>query len=272
MKITGPQYDSVVADLRSAGCVWAEDEGDLLIESSSSMDDLGERVRKRSAGAPLELVVGWAEFRGLRIGVAPGVFIPRRRTEFLAGQAVTAAVRAENPVVVELCCGAGAISAAILNEVKGPIALYAADLDPAAVDLTRRNLAPFTDPDNPARSVQCSTGDLYAPLPTQLYGRVNVLVANVPYVPTGDLPFLPAESRDHEPITTVDGGEDGLALLTRLATQAGKWLAPGGRVMSEVSERQVPLAESIFAGQGLAAELRTDADLGASVVIGRYTP
>jgi release factor glutamine methyltransferase len=105
-----------------------------------------------------------------------------------------------------------------------------------------------------------------------LHGRVNVLVANVPYVPTADLPFLPAESRDHEPITTVDGGEDGLALLNRLAAGAGKWLAPGGRVMSEVSERQVPLAESIFAGHGLIAELRADSDLGATVVVGRFTP
>jgi release factor glutamine methyltransferase len=272
MKLTGPSYDSVVTTLRAAGCVWAEDEADLLIESASTMDDLGELVRNRAAGDPLELVIGWAGFRGLRIGVSAGIFIPRRRTEFLAGQAIAAVLQTENPVVVELCCGTGAISVAILNEVTGPIDLFAADIDSAAVDLTRRNLRPLTDPGNPARSVHCSTGDLYAPLPTRLYGRVNVLVANVPYVPTGDLPFLPAESRDHEPITTVDGGEDGLALLHRLAADAGKWLAPGGRVMSEVSERQVPLAESIFAGHGLLAEARADSDLGATVVLGRFTP
>jgi len=256
-------YDGVVTTLRAAGCVWAEDEADLLIENSSCETDLSQKVKRRADGEPLELVLGWASFRGLRIAVAPGVFIPRLRTEFLAGEAISAASERMRPVVVELCCGAGAISAAILNEVPRPIELYAADLDPVAVALARRNLGP---------RAHLAAGDLFAPLPDDLRGRVDVLVANVPYVPTSDLPFLPAESRDHEPASTVDGGANGLVLLERLLGEAGHWLAPGGRVLSEVSQRQAPLAKSIIAGHGLVAEVRADADRDATIVIASPIP
>ncbi|GAB3244017.1 putative protein N(5)-glutamine methyltransferase [Kineosporia babensis] len=251
-------YPEIVDRLRRAGCVWAEDEARLLLENSFDQHDLVEKVRRRAEGEPLELVVGWAEFRDLRIQVARGVFIPRRRTEFLAEQAIAA----EPTVVVELCCGAGAISAAIQHESRRTIDLHAADIDPAAVELARSNL------DGP---VHLYVGDLFAPLPEQLHQTVDVVVANVPYVPTADIPFLPAESRLTEPGTAVDGGPDGLALFSRLVAEASPWLAPGGRLMSEVSERQVPLAASIVAGHGLRPEVREDENLGATVIIGTFT-
>ncbi|GLY27371.1 putative protein N(5)-glutamine methyltransferase [Kineosporia sp. NBRC 101731] len=252
-------YDEVVTTLRAAGCVWAEEEASLLTESTTSSLDLEAMVTRRAQGVPLELVVGWARFRGLRIRVEPGVFVPRLRTELLAGQAISAVRQLDQPVVVELCCGAGAISAAILAETTAT--LHAADIDPVAVRVAATNLG---------TRATLHTGDLFAPLPQQLRGRIDVLVANVPYVPTGDIPFLPAESRLHEPGATVDGGGDGLALFRRLVMGATSWLAPGGRVMSEVSERQAPLAEAIVAGQGLETELHEDPDLNATVVTGVF--
>ena len=230
-------------------------------------------VDRRVAGLPLEQVLGWAEFCGLRITVAPGVFVPRRRTEFLVRQAVLLArgdyplrppcegIARDDPrpgaVIVDLCCGAGAIGAALAAAVDRA-EVHAADIDPAAVRCARRNV--------PGHVYQ---GDLYEPLPAGLRGRVSVLVANVPYVPTAEIGFLPPEARAHEPRAALDGGADGLDVLRRVAAEAPGWLAPGGHLLVETSERQAPLAEAAFVASGLTARVVSSEDLGATVVIGR---
>lgn len=254
----------VTVALREAGCVWAEEEAALLIGGASSTADLRVQIDRRVNGEPLELVLGWAGFRDLRIPVRPDVFVPRRRTEFLAGQAISAISRIDRPVVVELCCGAGAISASVLNETPGPVTLVAADLDPVATALARANLTRFAA----GRSVRVRTGDLFEPLPRTLRGRIDMLVANVPYVPTGDIALLPAESRLYEPRLTVDGGPDGLALFRRLAAGAARWLAPGGLVLSETGEHQVDAALTALAEHGLRPQVHENHDLEAYVVIG----
>src|SRR5450631_1505826 len=93
---------AIVARLSAAGCVFAEDEAQLLISAARSPAELTAMVDRRVAGLPLEQVIGWAEFCGLRIAVDPGVFVPRRRTEFLVAQAIDLAGRAA--LVVDLCC------------------------------------------------------------------------------------------------------------------------------------------------------------------------
>ena len=98
---------AIVTRLRAAGCVFAEDEARLLMSAAGTPAELDAMVGQRAAGLPLEQVLGWAEFCGLRITVAPGVFVPRRRTEFLVRQAV--AIARPGAVIVDLCCGAGAI-------------------------------------------------------------------------------------------------------------------------------------------------------------------
>src|SRR5262245_29444624 len=128
---------AIVNRLRAAGCVFAEDEARLLVGAARSPADLAAMVDRRAAGLPIEYVVGWAEFAGLRVAVAPGVFVPRRRTEFLVDQA--AALTRPGAVVVDLCCGSGAVGAALAAAVEG-IELHAADIDPAAVRCARRNL------------------------------------------------------------------------------------------------------------------------------------
>jgi release factor glutamine methyltransferase len=247
---------AVVSRLRAAGCVFAEDEARLLMAAAGSPAELDAMVSRRAAGEPLEQVIGWAEFCGLRIAVAPGVFVPRRRTEFLARQAI--ALARPGAVVVDLCCGAGAIGAALAAAVERA-EVHAADIDPAAVRCARQNL--------PAGRVY--SGDLYEPLPAGLRGRVQILAANVPYVPTAEIGYLPPEARVHEPATALDGGHDGLDVLRRVAAGAPAWLAPGGHLLSEASERQAQRAEEILAAAGLAARVVSSVDEDATVVIGR---
>ena len=197
-----------------------------------------------------------------------GVFVPRRRTEFLVQQAVLLlrddSVLPDDPwptgpprsVVVDLRCGSGAIAAALAAAVPDA-EVYVVDLDPAAVRCARRNV--------PGHVFQ---GDLYQPLPARLRGRVEILAANVPYVPTGEIGFLPPEARAHEPRVALDGGPDGLDVLRRVAAEAPDWLAPGGHLLIETSERQVPPAAAAFAASGLTPRTATSADLNATVLIG----
>jgi release factor glutamine methyltransferase len=228
--------------------------------------ELDAMVGQRVDGRPLEHVLGWAEFCGLRITVAPGVFVPRRRTEFLVRQA-TMLIQGDDPpgppgrpgkVIVDLCCGAGAIGAALAAAVSGA-EVHAADIDPAAVRCARRNLP----------GGQVYQGDLYEPLPGTLRGRVAVLVANVPYVPSGEISFLPPEARAHEPRAALDGGADGIDVLRRVAAGAPQWLTPGGHLLIEISERQAPSAQAALTASGLITRMASSEDLDASVVIGR---
>jgi release factor glutamine methyltransferase len=263
--LSSPSLLSVVAaTLRAAGCVFAEDEARLLVTAAATPVDLAAMVDKRVAGLPLEQVLGWARFCGLRIGVAPGVFVPRRRTELLARQAAALSRRANRPrpVVVDLCCGSGAVGAAIAATAPG-IQLYATDIDPAAVRCAAANLY--------ATGGAVCEGDLYAALPAALRGRVDVLVANAPYVPTGAIALLPAEARDHESHVALDGGVDGLDVQRRIAAGAPDWLAPGGHLLIETSDRQAAATVQTFRRNGLEARLARSTALDATVVIGGVT-
>jgi release factor glutamine methyltransferase len=246
----------IVSKLRAAGCVFAEDEARLLVSSARTPEELAAMVDRRVAGQPLEHVLGWAEFRGLRIAVEPGVFVPRRRTEFLVRQAVGLA--RPGAVVVDLCCGSGAVGVALAAALDG-VELHAADVDPAAVRCARRNVG--------ARG-RVYEGDLYQPLPGMLAGRVGVLVANAPYVPTDEIELMPPEARLHEPRVALDGGRDGLDVQRRVIAGAPQWLAPGGNLLIETSARQAPHTAGAFARAGLTPRAASSDELDATVVIG----
>jgi len=249
---------AIVERLRAAGCVFAEDEARLLMQAAAGRADLAAMVGRRAAGLPLEHVLGFAEFCGLRVAVGPGVFVPRRRTEFLVSEAVSLAGAGPPGIVVDLCCGCGAVGAAVAAAL-GDVEVHAVDIDPVAVTYARRNLGRFY----PAHVYQ---GDLYTPLPAGLRGRVTVLTANVPYVPSPEIGLLPAEARVHEPLTAVDGGPDGLDVARRVAAGAAQWLAPGGHLLVETSERQAPLAAEAFASAGLIPRVASCDELSATVV------
>ncbi|GGS44321.1 putative protein N(5)-glutamine methyltransferase [Streptomyces pseudogriseolus] len=254
-----PSRDALAATLRAAGCVFAEDEADMILAAADGDPCAVEAMAaRRAAGLPLELVVGWAEFGGRRIVVEPGVFVPRRRTEFLVEQAL--ALAPDAMVVVDLCCGSGAVGAALAAALGGGVDLHAADIDPAAVRCARRNVESLGG--------NVHQGDLFDALPARLRGRVDILAANVPYVPSDEIALLPAEARDHEPRVALDGGTDGLDVLRRVAARAPAWLAPNGRLLIETSPHQTPGALTALTDAGLHAELAVCEDRPARVVIG----
>ncbi len=240
-----------------AGCVFAEEEAHLLTSEAQTMDVLAEMVDRRSEGVPLEHVIGWVDFCGVRIVVDQGVFVPRRRTEFLVHQA--AAYTMSDAIVVDLCCGTGAVGVA-LSRALGNIELHAIDIDPASVQCARRNVTPVGG--------QVYEGNLYNPLPTRLQGSVDVLVANAPYVPTKAIELLPQEARLYESMVALDGGADGLNILRQVVTEASIWLAPGGHLLVETSERQALQTVEIFVQNGLISKVANCNELDATVVIG----
>ena len=255
-----PEVDpATVARLRAAGCVWAEDEAVLLHADARDPDELEALVARRVAGEPLELVLGWVEFLGRRLAVAPGVFVPRRRTELLARTALAlvpdVGPDGRPPVVVEMCCGVAPVAAQLETT---PAEVHAADVSPQALACARTN----------APSAALHLGDLYDALPPRLRGRVDVLVANAPYVPSARIASMPPEARDHEPREALDGGTDGVDLHRRLAAYAVEWLRPGGVLLVETSPAQAPLTTAAMADGGLATRVEQDDDLGGCVAVG----
>lgn len=334
---------TVVARLRAAGCVFAEDEADLLLAAPFSPSELAAAVERRVGGFPLEHILGWAEFCGLRIAVDSGVFVPRRRTEFLVNEAAAllarryagpdvanphpaaphsedtqsaapaaaparfrahpmapaeparpaglqpavSSVRAEfassagaamvalpagagarsttmtgrpERIVVDLCCGSGAVATALAAALTG-IELHAADVDPSAVRCARRNVVPAGG--------HVHEGDLYAALPPRVKGRVDLLAVNAPYVPTASICSMPHEARVHEPRISLDGGHDGLDVQRRVIAQAPAWLRTGGHLLIETSRRQARQTAAAMTRGGLTPRIARSEELDATVVIGR---
>ena len=254
---------SLVDALARAGCVYAEEEAAVLVEAAATVDDLAAMVTRRTAGEPLEHVVGWAEFRGLRVLVGAGVFVPRLRSGLVVDVAVSALRgladrRRDDVVVVDLCCGAGALGAAVAAEVPG-VVLHAADADQRAVEYAERNLRPWGG--------RVHSGDLWDAVPPRLRGEVDLVLASPPYVPTDELRLLPTEARGFEAPLALDGGPDGLDVVRRIAGDAPAWLAPGAWLALEVGESQVDAAADLLQDRGWAASAATDDEVGAAAVL-----
>lgn len=249
--MTDPDVVRLAARLRAAGSVWAEDEAALLTAAASG-GRLEELVLRRLAGEPLETVLGWVDFGGLRLVVAPGVFVPRRRTELLAR--VARDRLPDGGVLVELCSGVAPVAA----YAGAGAEVHVADVDERALACARTNV--------PQAAVHL--GDLYDALPGGLLGRVDVLAANAPYVPTGEITTMPREARDHEQPAALDGGSDGVDVHRRIAAGACHWLRDGGVLAIETSPRQAPLTAAAMTDAGLVTEVVRDDDLDATVVVG----
>ncbi len=251
--------EALAAALAAVGCVAPEDEAAVLLATTRDPAVLAGLVERRADGVPLEVLVGYADFAGVRVRVAAGVFLPRPRSSLLARTAVARAAAAAAPAVVaDVCCGTGALAAVVASRLPDA-RVVACDLDPAAVVCARDNGATY--------GFEVAAGDLCAALPRELRGRVDVMVANVPHVPTGELPLMPRDTRAHEPALAHDGGPDGLAVLTRLAGQAPDWLAAGGVLLVELADRQVEDATSALVGRGYVVAVVRDPEERTSVLM-----
>lgn len=217
--------DVVAARLAAAGCIAAAEEAAMVTEAAGGDPArLEALVRRREAGEPVEWIVGWAPFCGLRVGVTVGVYVPRAQTEVLARAALDALRAGGGGVAVDLATGSGAVALAL---AAAGADVVATELDPVAAGCARAN------------GVRVFAGDLDEGLPRELEGRVDVLTANVPYVPTGALRLLPRDVREHEPALALDGGADGLDVVRRVLARAPRWLRPGaGTVLVEIGPDQ----------------------------------
>jgi release factor glutamine methyltransferase len=233
------EHDHVRRVLAEGGFVHPGAEARALLAASSAGGrPIDELVARRLRGEPLAWISGWVEFCGLRVVVDPGVFVPRPQTQALARRA--ASLLPEAGIAVDVCTGCGAV-AAVLSSARPKATVLATDVDPIAAACARRN------------GVRALVGDLDEPLPRSLLGRVDVLTAVVPYVPSEELHLLPRDVLEHEPRRALDGGPGGTALLLRVAEAAGRWLRTGGSVLLEIGG-----AQAATVGVALeAARLRT---------------
>jgi release factor glutamine methyltransferase len=238
--------------------VFAEEETQILASEASSIEELMNLVEKRASGLPIEYVLGFTEFCGLKIEIEQGVFIPRRRTEFLVQQAKVL-TRPSN-LVLDLCCGSGAVGAAIATD-HTKILLHSVDIDPIAVRCASHNITKMGG--------HVYEGDLYDALPHSMRGRVNIIVANAPYVPADSVKLLPREARLYEPKVSLDGGEDGLDLHRIIAEKAPYWLISGGHLLVETSQMQAAKTYEIFVKAGLISKIVRNEELDATVIIGK---
>ena len=249
----------VVARLRAAGCVFAEEEADILLEHTAGDAELLEELAsQRAAGAPLEPLVGWVDFGGLRLAVGPGVFVPRQRTLALAERAaaqVEACFRPGGtaPVVVEAFAGVAPV-AAYLQAACPEAEVYACELDAVARKHATANL----------RLGAVLEADVLDGLPEDLRGRVDIIAAVPPYVPDGELELLPREAREHEPLAALTAGVDGMRWIAALIEQATAWLAPGGVLLIELAGDQEPIAARLGERIGLTAARNELIDLDDS--------
>lgn len=255
---------SVAHRLAAAGCVFAEKEASILVEVSRTAEELAAMVARREAGEPLEHVVGWTDFRGIRFAVDEGVFVPRARSGFLVEEAASL-IRCMSGsgcavVVVDLCCGVGAIGGALAAELP-QVDLHAADIDPRAIACARINLATLGG--------AVHRGDLFAALPRRLRRRTDMVVASPPYVPTAEIRLLATEAREYESILALDGGADGTDMVGRIARGAREWLSPDGCLALEVGDSQIDRVALRLEDLGYLTRAVTSAEYGSAVVVGR---
>lgn len=243
---------TAVERLRASGCVFAEREAALLRAEAADSAAFEAMVAERASGVPLEWVLGWAEFCGRRVPIDRGVFVPRRRTQRLAEIAVEMCEPGHR--VLDLGCGSGAL-ALVLASTGRPSRTVALDIDPAAVANARRSLADC--------AAEVALSDLFDALAVD--ERFDVIVANLPYVPHGQVDYLPRDSRLHEPAYTFDGGSDGLAPLRRVAPDLTSRLTEGGTFLTELHRDQVADAERLLRASGL--HVRTRKAGGATRVV-----
>lgn len=184
-------------------------------------------VESRCGGVPVQHLTGRAWFRNVELKVGPGVFVPRPETEMVAGAAIVEAQRVGSALVVELCAGSGAISAALLDEAPG-VQIVAVEREAAAASWLRQNL-----PES-AEVIQADMADT----PARLNGRVDVVVANPPYLAWSDRDGLPVDVRDHDPVAALFADDNGMAAIEVVVVVAQRLLRPDGMVIIEHGDDQ----------------------------------
>jgi release factor glutamine methyltransferase len=215
---TTPRED-LVARLRAAGCLAAEEEAGELATAAEDDVTLESWIHRREAGEPLAWITGTTTFCGRAVHVESGVYVPRPQTEELADRAALfLAAGWSSRHAADVCTGTGAVAFHLANSVAGS-AVVAVDTDPLAVRCAANN------------GVLSVRGDLCEALASATF---DVVTAVAPYVPSRELRFLPADTLRYEPISALDGGTDGLETVRRVVPSAARVLRDGGWLLLEI--------------------------------------
>jgi release factor glutamine methyltransferase len=200
-------------------------------------------LARRVTGEPLAWVTGWALFAGHRVRVHTGVYVPRWQSEALAARAIE--LLPDGGVAVDLCTGSGAIALA-LGRARPGSRVVATDIDPIACRCAAAN------------GVEVYAGHLAEPVPGELRGHVDVVVAVTPYVPTEELAFLPRDVRQYEPAHALDGGPGGARVLEQAVWASSALLRPGGTTLLELGGDQDRALAEVLAAAGFGAPRRLE--------------
>ena len=254
--VPSPRADA----LALAAHVLGVDRGEVdrrMILGGDLPQEFTDLVAERATRVPLQHLTGHAPFRRLDLEVGPGVFVPRPETEQVAQFAIEAAKGEDAPLVVDLCTGSGALALAVADEVAGAD-VVAVEVSELALAWARRNVERTG---LPVTVVQAdATSDLTAAL-GDLIGRVDVVVSNPPYIPTGMVPLDP-EVRDHDPEVALFGGSaDGLAIPLAVAGSAARLLRPAGTLVMEHAESQGSRLVAALRRTGAWSDVRDHQDL-----------
>ena len=207
-------------------------------------------IAARSRRVPLQYITGTAAFGPLRLFVGPGVFIPRPETEVMLEWA-TAQSLPKEPIIVDVCTGSGALAIALAQRWPAASVLGIDDSD-AALEYARKNSA--------GTQVELVRADATAPgLLTELDGRVDLVVANPPYVP--DAAQVEPEVFQHDPLHAVFGGPDGMTVINAVVRLAGRWLRPGGFLAVEHDDTTSSLVSELLSSTALFDDVVARSDL-----------
>lgn len=220
-----------------------------------------EMASRRAAGEPLQYVIGTQSFRHLEVEVGQGVFIPRPETEQVAERAIS--LLPQGGLLVDLGTGSGAVALAAITE-RPDAAVWATELSREALSYAVRNAAAVgADPD------RFLEGDLFDPIPPDLRGEFDVVVANPPYVARAEADSLPVDVIEHEPEIALFAPDEGLGLIRRIAGEAQGWLAPGGSLVLEIGAKQADDVRAILRDAGyLRVSIEPDAAGSQRIAIG----
>jgi len=236
---------------RLLGAVLGIDELALYLEPQRSVDAEATArfhaiVERRATHEPVQHLLGYEEFRGLRIGVTPDVLIPRPETEGLVERALELLADRAGAIVADIGTGSGAIACALAS-ARPDLEVLAVDRSLGALAVASENVRGL----GLAARVRLLAGDLFGPLGS-LGGSLDMIVANPPYLPSGIIPTLPVEVERFEPHLALDGGPDGLRVLRRLVAQAPRFLRPGAWLLMEIGEEQAGPLASLMAAEGFS--------------------
>jgi release factor glutamine methyltransferase len=226
----------------------ASDRVRLVLDSERHLDDaeLGryrELIRRRRSGEPIAYILGRREFYGLSFAVDRRGLVPRPDTEPLVEVALERTrARSMHGLALDLCTGTGCVAIAFAK-ARPTWRVTASELALETAELAWENVRRL----GVAFSVAVAVGDLFAPVAGR---RFDLVVANPPYVPSGDIAALDTDVRDFEPRLALDGGKDGLELVRRLVAEAGQHLTPGGVLAVEIGYDQGDRTRELFERAG----------------------